>query len=153
MNVFELPPHYENNNIVAWRNSFMHREFHYPYVQYVIKSHLGNFIIEARRNTDLLEFEGPLKRLHNELNVRTFWDLAMHVVTHGKKDVLEGTYVLSLGEFVVAIDPVLDSKSLDFVFATGREELLLTAPAEARLWEPFWFLKRIWKNKDLGVEK
>jgi len=150
MNVFELPSYYEDDKLVAWRNSFMHRELRYPYVQYIIKARSGNFIIEARRNTDLLKFEEPLKELH-EKGVRTFWDLTMHVVAHGKKGVLGSTYVLGLGRFVVAVDPVLDSNNLDFVFATGREELLLTAPAEARLWEPFWFLKRIWKNKDLGV--
>ena len=144
MNVFELPPHYENNNIVAWRNSFMHREFHYPYVQYVIKTPTAEFVFETRKHTNLLKFEGLLEALRFE----TFEALANHVALHGKKGLLYDSYVLPSKEITVILDPVM-GESLNFVLLVGGEELMLSTPPQVKIMEFFGllrFLHKIWKE-------
>ena len=148
MNVFELPTCYEGGNIVAWRNSFMHRKFHYPYIQYVIKTPTGEFILETKRNTDLLKFEGLLEALR----VETFEALANHVALHGKEGLLYGSYVLPSKKITVILDPVM-SESLNFVFLVKGEELMLSAPPHSKIREFFGllrFLHKIWKGKRGG---
>ena len=150
MNVFELPACYENNNIVAWRNSFMHRKFHYPYIQYVIKTPTGEFIFETKKNTDLLKFEEPLEALRFE----TFEALANHVALHGKKGLLYGSYVLPSKEITVILDPVM-GESLNFVLLVGGEELTLSAPPQAKIRGFFGllrFLHRTWKKRGVKNE-
>ncbi len=148
MNVFELPACYEGSNIVAWRNSFMHRKFHYPYIQYVIKTPMGEFVLETKRNTDLLKFEGLLEALRFE----TFEALANHVALHGKKGLLYGSYVLPSKEITVILDPVM-GESVNFVLLVGGEELMLSASPHSKIREFFGllrFLHRTWKGKRGG---
>ena len=144
MNVFELPAYYEGDNIVAWRNSFMYRKFNYPYIQYIIKTPTGEFVLEARKYTNLLKFEKPLEALGFE----TFEALANHVALHGKKGLLYGTYVLPSKEIAVILDPVV-GESLGFTFLVEGEELMLSAPPKAeirRLFGLLRFLHRAWKD-------
>ena len=144
MNVFELPAYYEGDNIVAWRNSFMYRKFNYPYIQYIIKTPTGEFVLEARKYTNLLKFEKPLEALGFE----TFEALANHVALHGKKGLLYGSYVLPSKEITVILDPVM-GESVNFVLLVGGEELMLSASPHSKIREFFGllrFLHKIWKE-------
>ena len=144
MNAFELPPHYEGDNMIAWRNSFVHRKFNYPYIQYIIKTPTAEFVLEAKRNTDLLKFESSLEALRFE----TFEALANHVALHGKKGLLYSSYVLPGKKITVILDPVI-GESLNFVLLVGGEELMLSAPPQAKIRGFFGllrFLHKIWKE-------
>lgn len=145
MNVFELPAYYESNGVVAWRNSFMHREHKYSYVQYIIKTPTGEFILEAKRYANLLKFEKPLEALGFE----TFEALANHVVMHGEKGLLYGTYVLLGEKITVVLDPIV-GENFDFVFIAGDEELMLSAPPKSKTKGFFGllrFLHEVWKKE------
>jgi len=148
MNVFELPPHYEGDNMIAWRNSFVHRKFNYPYIQYIIKTPTAEFVLEAKRHTNLFKFEKPLEALGFE----TFEALANHVALHGKKGLLYGTYMLPGKEIVIVLDPVVE-ENLNFVFVVKGQDLSLSTPPQAKIKEFFGllrFLHKIWKGKRGG---
>ena len=144
-NVNELPAYYEDEKVIAWRNSWAHRAMGYPYIQYIIRLPTGDVTLEARKKTDLEKFNKLFYELYKKEHVRTFWSLAKTVMTRGERGLLEGTYIDWMEDAVLVLDPMV-GKNLDFIIRIGRDELWLTVPRDLRLWEVFYLLKKISKG-------
>jgi len=142
MNIFDLPAVVYNEEITAYRDSYMHRTYKVPYINYYIYTRRASFEFAAKWNTDLLAFEKPLKRLGAE----TFHDLAELIASKGYAGVFRGCYVLEEGEFTAILEPVENGK-LSFTFVLGSDELMLSATPSALISEFFYLLRRLAKMR------
>jgi len=138
MNIFDLPAYVETDELFAYRDSFAHRYYKVPYINYYVYTRRASFEFAAKWNTDLLAFEKPLKRLGAE----TFNDLAELIASKGYAGVFRGCYVLEKGEFTAILELVENGK-LSFTFVLSSDELMLSVTPSATISEFFYLLRRL----------